>query len=84
MVQETLVAWTIFRFGTHALLRAACSIMAVILKKLVAIDALEFTFGVLSLTLEFLTECASQRVALHFPELRHPDASWIHLQCSTH
>ena len=84
MVQEILITWTIFRFGTHTLLCAAGGIMAAVSQKLIAKDALEFALGVLSLTLELLTECACQRITLHFPELRYFNASWIHLQRSTH
>ena len=84
MVQEILITWTIFRFGTHTLLCATGGIMAAVSQKLVAIDALEFSLGVLSLTLELLTECASQRVALYLPEFRHLDACGIEFQGGTH
>ena len=79
MVQETGVAWTIFRFRAHTLLCPTSSIMAFVLQKFVTIDTLEFMLGELLLRLEFLSQRACQRIALHFPELRHLDTRGVEL-----
>ena len=84
MVQETLVAWTILGFGTHALLRAAGGIMTTVLQQFIAIHALELALGELLLRLEFLSQGACQGVALHLPELGDLDAGGVELQGGTH
>lgn len=52
MVQEAGVAWTIFRFRTHALLCATGSVMSHILQQFVAIYTLELVLWELLFFLE--------------------------------
>ena len=56
----------------------------VVRKKLVGVDTKELLLGETAIVLETLTEGTGQRVALHLPELRYPDAGGIHLQGCSH
>ena len=84
MVGEARIALGILRFGAHTAVGAAGGVLTLVGKEFIGVNAGKFLARKNLCALKLATKRACQRIALHLPELRRPDASGIELKRGSH